>query len=117
MIKFWFSVGEAEQRVRFHSRATDPVRQWKLSPTDRASLDKWEAYTSAKRAMFSATDTPHSPWTVVKSNDKKRARLEAMRYVLSQFPYTGKDPSVVGTIDTHIIGTPTAISDEGEEPD
>jgi polyphosphate kinase 2 len=116
LIKFWFSVGEAEQRVRFHSRATDPVRQWKLSPTDRASLDKWEAYTHAKRYMFSATDTPHAPWTVVKSNDKKRARLEAMRYVLSQFPYTGKDPSVVGVIDTHIIGTPTAISDEGEEP-
>jgi polyphosphate kinase 2 len=116
LIKFWFSVGEAEQRVRFHSRATDPVRQWKLSPTDRASLDKWEAYTRAKRDMFSATDTPHAPWTVVKSNDKKRARLEAMRYVLSQFPYTGKDPSVVGVIDTHIIGTPTAISDEGEEP-
>jgi polyphosphate kinase 2 len=116
LIKLWFSVGEAEQRVRFNSRATDPVRQWKLSPTDRASLDKWDAYTRAKRDMFAATDTPHGPWTVVKSNDKKRARLEAMRYVLARFPYTGKNETTVGLPDPRLIGSPAAIYDDGEQP-
>ena len=116
LIKFWFSVGEAEQRSRFVSRGTDPVKQWKLSPTDLASLDKWEAYTKAKEAMFFYTDQPHSPWIVVKSNDKKRARLEAMRWVLAQFDYAGKDKKVVGTPDPLIIGSPTEVYDEGERP-
>ena len=116
LIKFWFSVGEAEQHSRFVSRGTDPVKQWKLSPTDLASLDKWDAYTKAKEAMFFYTDQPHSPWVVVKSNDKKRARLEAMRWVLSQFDYTGKDKKVVGTPDPLIIGSPSTVYDEGEQP-
>lgn len=116
IIKFWFSVGEAEQRARFVSRGTDPVKQWKLSPTDLASLDKWDAYTKAKEAMFFYTDQPHAPWTVVKSNDKKRARLEAMRWVLSQFDYTGKDAKVVGRPDALIIGSPATVYDEGERP-
>lgn len=116
IIKFWFSVGEAEQRARFVSRGTDPVKQWKLSPTDLASLDKWDAYTKAKEAMFFYTDQPHAPWTVVKSNDKKRARLEAMRWVLSQFDYTGKDTKVVGRPDALIIGSPATVYDEGERP-
>lgn len=116
LIKFWFSVGKAEQRARFLSRSTDPVKQWKLSPTDLASLDKWEAYTQAKEAMFFYTDTPQAPWTVVKSNDKKRARLEAIRWVLSQFDYTGKDTSVVGTPDSKIIGSPAEVYDQGEQP-
>ena len=116
LIKFWFSVGEAEQHSRFVSRGTDLVKQWKLSPTDLASLDKWEAYTKAKEAMFFYTDQPHAPWTVVKSNDKKRARLEAMRWVLSQFKYAGKDKHVVGTPDPLIIGAPSSVYDEGERP-
>ena len=87
----------AEQRTRFVIRQVDPVRQWKLSPMDLASLDKWDDYTEAKEAMFFYTDTADAPWTVVKSNDKKRARLEAMRHVLNRFPYTGKDAEVVGT--------------------
>ncbi|RRD36574.1 polyphosphate kinase 2 [Leucobacter sp. OH2974_COT-288] len=116
LIKFWFSVGKAEQRARFLSRSTDPVKQWKLSPTDLASLDKWEAYTEAKEAMFFYTDTPQAPWTVVKSNDKKRARLEAIRWVLNQFEYTGKDHSVVGTPDSNIIGSPAEVYDQGENP-
>ena len=90
LIKFWFSVGRAEQRRRFTSRESDPVKLWKLSPVDIASLDKWDDYTKAKEAMFRATDKPHARWTVVKSNDKKRARIEAMRYVLTQYEYTGK---------------------------
>ncbi len=116
LIKFWFSVGKAEQRSRFLSRSTDPVKQWKLSPTDLASLDKWDAYTEAKEAMFFYTDTPHAPWTVIKSNDKKRARLEAIRWVLNQFDYTGKDADVVGTPDKLIIGSPVDIYDQGEAP-
>jgi len=114
LVKFWFSVGRAEQRERFAARSSDEVKQWKLSPTDLASLDKWDAYTEAKEAMFFYTDTPQAPWTVVKSNDKKRARLEAMRWVLSQFDYPNKDEVVVGTPDSKIIGSPTTVYDEGE---
>lgn len=116
IIKFWFSVGEAEQRRRFLMRQTDPVRQWKLSPTDLASIDKWQDYTAAKEAMFFHTDTPSSPWIVVRSNDKKRARLEAMRYVLSRFEYDGKDRSVARMPDPRIVGRPANIYDEGETP-
>ncbi|MFV0434410.1 MAG: polyphosphate kinase 2 [Leucobacter sp.] len=116
IIKFWFSVGKAEQHARFTSRSHDEVKQWKLSPTDLASLDKWDAYSEAKEAMFFYTDTPHSPWTVVKSNDKKRARLEAMRWVLSRFDYPGKDKDVVGTPDSNVIGSPATVYDEGETP-
>src|SRR4051812_6791027 len=82
LVKLWFSVSKAEQRTRFLIRQVDPVRQWKLSPNDLESLDRWDAYTAAKVAMFRATDTDYAPWTVVKSNDKKRARVEAMRHVL-----------------------------------
>jgi polyphosphate kinase 2 (PPK2 family) len=87
LTKLWFSVSPAEQRTRFTIRQVDPVRQWKLSPTDLASLDKWDAYTAAKEDMFVWTDTEIAPWTVVKSNDKKRARVDAMRHVLSKFDY------------------------------
>ncbi|BAH49599.1 polyphosphate kinase 2 [Rhodococcus opacus] len=117
IIKFWFSVGREEQHARFVSRSTDPVKQWKLSPTDLASLDKWDAYTEAKEAMLFYTDTPQAPWTVVKSNDKKRARIEAIRWVLHKFDYTGKDPRVVGTPDPLLIGSPATVYDEGERPE
>lgn len=116
LIKLWFSVGEAEQRHRFEARRTDPVRMWKLSPTDLASLDKWQEYTEAKEAMFTHTDSPIAPWTVVKSNDKKRARIEAMRWVLSLFEYPGKNAEIVGIPDPLIIGSPTQIYEEGETP-
>lgn len=116
VIKFWFSVGRAEQRRRFLERQTDPVKRWKLSPTDLASLDKWKEYTAAKEAMFAKTDTPWAPWLVVKSNDKKRARLEAMKWVLNIFDYDGKNPDVIGKPDPLIIGSPTLIHDQGEKP-
>lgn len=116
VIKFWFSVGEAEQRRRFLERRTDPVKRWKLSPTDLASLDKWSAYTSAKEAMFQATDTDAAPWTVVKSNDKKRARIEAMKWVLNKFDYEGKNADVIGENDPLIIGSPKDVYDQGESP-
>src|SRR3569833_4516679 len=104
LTKLWFSVSSSEQRTRFTIRQVDPVRQWKLSPTDLASLDKWDAYTAAKEEMFAWTDTESAPWMVVKSNDKKRARINAMRHVLSKFNYDNKDHEVVGTPDPLIVG-------------
>jgi polyphosphate kinase 2 len=101
--KFWFSVTQSEQRTRFIIRQVDPVRQWKLSPMDLQSLDKWDAYTEAKEQMLRRTDTDHAPWMTIKSNDKKRARLEAMRYFLSRFEYSEKDESVVGVPDPRLV--------------
>jgi polyphosphate kinase len=101
--KFWFSVTQSEQRTRFIIRQVDPVRQWKLSPMDLESLDKWDAYTEAKEEMLIRTDSDHAPWMTIKSNDKKRARLEAMRYFLSRFDYSGKDDSVVGDPDPLLV--------------
>ena len=103
LTKFWFSVTKKEQRTRFAIRQVDPVRQWKLSPMDLASLDKWDDYTRAKEEQFRYTDTDESPWITIKSNDKKRARLNAMRYILSKFEYTNKDHSVVGEPDPLIV--------------
>jgi len=103
LTKLWFSVTQSEQRTRFIIRQVDPVRQWKLSPMDIQSLDKWEAYTEAKEAMFRRTDTDVAPWTTVKSNDKKRARINAMRHFLSRFDYEGKDAAVVGDPDPLIV--------------
>jgi polyphosphate kinase 2 len=114
LVKFWFSVTQGEQRTRFAIRQVDPVRQWKLSPNDLASLDKWDDYTEAKEAMFFYTDTADAPWTVVKSNDKKRARVEAMRHVLSRFDYAGKDEGIVGRPDPQLIG-PASLAVEGTE--
>jgi polyphosphate kinase 2 len=114
LVKFWFSVTQGEQRTRFAIRQVDPVRQWKLSPMDLASLDKWGDYTEAKEAMFFYTDTADAPWTVVKSNDKKRARLEAMRHVLHRFDYDNKDDEVVGRPDPQIVG-PASLAVEGTE--
>jgi polyphosphate kinase 2 len=114
LTKFWFSVSPSEQRTRFLIRQIDPVRQWKLSPMDLASLDKWQEYTDAKEAMFLATDTDRAPWTVVKSNDKKRARLEAMRYVLAAVDYDEKDEQVVGEPDRLVVGRASEVYELGE---
>ncbi len=116
LVKFWFSVSRGEQRTRFTIRQVDPVRQWKLSPTDLASLEKWEDYTEAKEAMFFYTDTADAPWTVIKSNDKKRARVEAMRHVLRLFDYEDKDEEIVGSPDPQIVGRASQIFEEGEQP-
>lgn len=104
LYKFWFSVTREEQRARFLARETDPLKMWKLSPIDKASLDKWDDYTEAKEAMFFYTDTADAPWVIVKSNDKKRARLNAMRHFLSTLDYPGKDVAVVGVPDPLIVG-------------
>jgi polyphosphate kinase 2 len=115
LVKFWFSVSRKEQRTRFAIRQIDPVRQWKLSPMDLASLDKWDEYTEAKEAMFFYTDTADAPWIVVKSNDKKRARLEAMRYVLGLFDYDDKDPEVARGSDPVVVGR--GLREIDDDPD
>ena len=116
LIKFWFSVSRKEQRRRFKERENHPLKQWKLSPVDLASLDKWEDYTRAKESMFFDTDTADSPWTVIKSDCKKRARLNAMRYVLHKLPYTNKDIAQVGKLDPLIVGRAHVVYERGENP-
>ncbi|MFF3306624.1 polyphosphate kinase 2 [Streptomyces sp. NPDC002952] len=116
LVKFWFSVSRGEQRTRFAIRQVDPVRQWKLSPMDLASLDLWDAYTQAKVDMFRATDTPFAPWTVVKTNDKRRGRLEAIRHLLLRCDYTAKDEAAIGDADPLIIGAADTLLERGEEP-
>jgi polyphosphate kinase len=116
LIKFWFSVSRKEQRRRFKERELHPLKQWKLSPIDLASLDKWEDYTKAKEAMFFETDTADAPWTVIKSDCKKRARLNAMRYVLHKLPYANKDLSNIGTLDTLLVGRAHVVFERGEHP-
>ena len=101
--KYWFSVTQEEQRKRFESRKRDPLKQWKLSPIDQASIDKWDDYTEAKEAMFFYTDTADAPWTIIKSDDKKRARLNCMRHFLSTLDYDGKDHATVGEPDPFIV--------------
>ena len=103
LIKFWFSVSRAEQRRRFKERSVHPLKQWKLSPVDLASLDKWDEYTLAKEAMFSQTDTADAPWTVVRSDCKKRARLNAMRYILHKLPYSNREITAIGPIDPLLV--------------
>ncbi|MFD5552557.1 polyphosphate kinase 2 [Streptomyces sp. NPDC127068] len=114
LVKFWFSVSRAEQHQRFQNRHNDPIRQWKLSPVDLASLDMWDAYTEAKELMLFHTDTADAPWIVVKSNDKKRARLEAIRHVLHRFDYPDKDLAVVGRPDPLVLGPASRVFEQGE---
>jgi polyphosphate kinase len=114
LIKFWFSVSREEQRRRFKEREVHPLKQWKLSPIDLASLDKWDDYTKAKEAMFFYTDTADAPWTVIKSDDKKRARLNALRYVLHKLPYTNKDISRIGPLDPLLVGRAHVVYERGE---
>ncbi|TVQ48836.1 MAG: polyphosphate kinase 2 [Gammaproteobacteria bacterium] len=109
LFKFWFSVSREEQYRRFREREAHPLKQWKLSSVDQASLDKWDDYTQAKEAMFAYTDTPHAPWIVVKSDCKKRARLNAMRHVLHTLAYARRDVQRVGDIDPLIVGPASRI--------
>ncbi|HSF85846.1 MAG TPA: polyphosphate kinase 2 [Acidimicrobiia bacterium] len=114
LFKFWFSVSREEQLRRFLSRQDDPLKHWKLSPVDSASLARWDAYTDAKRALFFYTDTADAPWTVIRSDDKKRARLNTMRFVLDSLPYPGRDPAVARPPDPRIVGSAKEIYEVGE---
>ena len=112
--KLWFSVSREEQFRRFQKRRVDPLKQWRLSPIDLASLDKWDDYTEAKEAMFFYTDTADAPWTVVKSDDKKRARINAMRHILSQIDYPNKDHKIACAPDPLIVGGAKDVFEQDE---
>jgi len=109
LFKFWFSVSRDEQRRRFKERKVHPLKQWKLSPVDQASLGKWDKYTQAKETMFVHCDTSDAPWNVIKSDCKKRARLNAMRYVLHRLPYSMRDLAAIGPVDPLIVGRPALV--------
>ncbi|HHH50602.1 MAG TPA: polyphosphate kinase 2, partial [Saprospiraceae bacterium] len=93
LIKFWFSISKEEQKKRFDARLENPLKRWKFSPVDMKGQALWDKYTYYKEQMFSKTHTNFSPWIIVKTNDKKTARLESLRYVLSRFDYEGKGKS------------------------
>lgn len=117
LFKFWFSVSRKEQRRRFKEREKHPLKQWKLSPIDKASLDKWDDYTHAKEAMFFSTDTADAPWIVIKSDCKKRARLNALRYVLHRLTYAQKDGARIGPVDPLLVGRANVVYEIGEGED
>lgn len=103
LFKYWFSVTQDEQIKRFKARETEPLKKWKLSPIDRLSIDKWDDYTEAKEAMFFYTDTADAPWVSIKSNDKKRARLNCLRHFLNEIPYPDKDLKIIKQPDPLIV--------------
>ena len=115
LFKYWFSVTREEQFRRFKSRQTDPLKQWKLSPIDLASLSKWEAYSEAKDVMFFHTDTRDAPWYIVRSDDKKRGRINCMKHFLHNLDYPTKDPSTVGEPDPQLVGTARQMRSEGND--
>jgi polyphosphate kinase 2 len=115
LFKFWFSVSKEEQKRRFNDRENHPLKQWKLSPIDKASLDKWDDYTDSKEKMFFYSDTSDAPWIVIKSNCKKRARLNTMRYVLNRFSYADKEENNIGKLDSLIVGRSNVIYEKGEK--
>lgn len=115
LFKLWFSVSRDEQFRRFQKRRDDPLKQWKLSPIDLASLDKWDQYTEAKESMFFYTDTKDAPWTVIKSDDKKRARINAMLHILHSLPYENKDTTIVTAPDPLIVGSTQNLYEVAEK--
>ncbi|HKL03329.1 MAG TPA: hypothetical protein VJ911_06615, partial [Cryomorphaceae bacterium] len=104
IIKFWFSISKSEQKKRFESRLANPLKRWKFSPVDMRGQELWDKYTWHKEQMFARTHTNFSPWVIVKTNSKKQARLESMRYVLSQFEYTGK-----GKYNPQLVSDPNVV--------
>lgn len=111
--KYWFSVSRVEQARRFHARESNPLKQWKLSPVDRASLNKWDEYTVAKEAMFQHTDASLAPWTIIKSDDKKRARINCLRHFLHALDYPGKDKKVAKKPDPKIVLPASGFYEQG----
>jgi polyphosphate kinase 2 len=114
LFKLWFQVDRKEQLRRFEQRQTDPLKQWKLSPVDLASLDKWDEYGLARDRMFFMSHTRDAPWTMILSDDKRRARINAIRHVLGKLPYTNKDEEIVATPDPKIVGTPPAADPDAD---
>lgn len=113
--KIWLNIGQTMQLKRFHDRRHNPLKVWKLSPIDIKALTKWDDYTVARNRMMRATHNEIAPWTVVRSNDKRRARINVIRKVLTSLDYAGKNPDIVGEMDTHIIGDGPIFFDQGQE--
>ncbi len=111
LFKFWLNIGQEMQLKRFHERRHNPLKIWKLSPVDYAALEKWTDYSKARDVMLAATHSKTTPWTVVRANDKKRARLNVIRHVLAAFAYPGRDDACVGKTDPLILGGPELITD------
>src|SRR5690606_13058722 len=103
LFKFWLDVGQEAQLERFHDRRHSKLKNWKFSPIDIAGIAKWDAYSQARDLMFERTHTPYAPWTVIRSNDKRRARLAAIRHILLSIPYADRDDAVVGEQDPAMI--------------
>ena len=103
--KIWLNIGQEMQIQRFHDRRHNPLKSWKLSPIDIKALSKWDDYTKARDRMMQATHTEHAPWTVIRSNDKRRARINAIRHVLLAIDYKDKDTKAIGTPDANVIGS------------
>ena len=114
LFKYWFSVTREEQLRRFKSHEKEPLKKWKLSPIDRESLDKWDDYTEAKEAMFFYTDTANPPWSIIKSHDKKRARLNCIKHFLYTLPYAKKNRRVIGKPDPLIVGSSTHVVNKSQ---
>ncbi len=111
LYKYWFSVTRKEQERRFFKREDSPLKRWKLSPIDRESRKMWAAYTRAKESMFFYTDTEHAPWTLIKSDDKKRARINCMLHFLNSIPYPNRDLSLITPPDPLLVGVPAQVID------
>ena len=105
LFKFWLNIGREMQLKRFHDRRHDPLKVWKLSPMDIAALNKWDDYTEKRDRMLKETHTDHAPWTVIRANDKRRARINLIRHILKTLDYDGKDKKAIGEIDDKIVGS------------
>ncbi|MBI9041367.1 polyphosphate kinase 2 [Lutibacter sp.] len=105
IIKFWFSISKGEQLARFNERISTPLKRWKYSPVDRKGQELWDRYTYFKELMYNKTHTSYSPWIIVRANNKKTARLESIRHVLSLFNYEGKSDAL-----TTLLPDPNIIS-------
>ncbi|MCZ4090442.1 polyphosphate kinase 2 [Sinorhizobium psoraleae] len=105
LFKFWLNIGREMQLKRFHDRRHDPLKIWKLSPMDIAALNKWDDYTEKRDRMLKETHTDHAPWTVIRGNDKRRARINLIRHILKNLDYDGKDKPAIGEIDDKIVGS------------
>ena len=116
LFKYWFSISPIEQARRFRARESDPLKQWKLSPIDKAAMTKWQEYTEAKEAMFRNTDTKHAPWLIIKSDDKKRARINCLRHFLHSLDYPGKDKKVARKPDSKIVFPAKALANGAKHP-
>ena len=111
LFKFWMNISRETQLKRFHERRHDPLKTWKLSAIDYAAIQKWDAYTEARNKMLAKTHLPETPWTIVLSNDKRRARLEVIRHMLLAVDYRGKDKHAIGKVDPQIINSPDLLKD------